>query len=136
MTAIGEFSNKDETVGFYIVFSSYSGKYFLPTNRHDCDKYSSVFNTLVSIKHKINQPIGTCVNITPDIMCIIDRGDGEPESRTKATALVALIMNTVKDMKDIGRNTTVFLPTLRNNYIVNSKYIGLLLNENVQLVFV
>lgn len=85
---------------------------------------------------KPNQPVGTCVNITPDILYIIDRGDGEPESRIKPAVLVKTIINTVKEMEKTGRNTTVFLPTLRNNYIVNSKYNSLLLNENVQLVFV
>lgn len=130
----------DKSIEFYIIFSNDNGEYLLPTNRRDCDKYASVFATLTSTSNidakRRLRPIGTCVNITPDILCIIDRGEGEPESRVKPAILVKMIINTVKEMEKVGRDTTVFLPTLRNNYIVNSKYNGLLLNENVQLVFV
>lgn len=132
--------NDDESLKFYIILSSDSGRYLLPTNRRDCDKYASLFNALASTVHNKSKfdrrPMGTCINLTPDILCIIDRGDGESESRVKPAVLVKMIINMVRDMEKIGRNTTVFLPTLRNNYIVNSKYNALLLNENVQLVFV
>lgn len=121
---------------FYVVFSTDRGKYLLPNNDHDRQHYDNLFRRIVdstSTRRHTVYPMGACINLAPDVMCIIDRQDDEAESRLKPKVLVDFILDVARNR---DRKTIVFLPILRQNYIINSKYVCLLLNENVQIVFV
>lgn len=121
---------------FFVIFSTDRGKYLLPNNSRDRENYDNLFRRIVEstlTRRHVVYPIGACINLTPDVVCIIDRYDDEAESRLKPKVVVNFILDI---MRNRDKKIIVFLPTLRQNYIINSKYVCLLLNENVQIVFV
>lgn len=122
------------TSTLFIIFVTADGTILVPSDNR-FDEYENVLNFVAS-RNVINAlrayDVGTCVRVSPNILCVIDRRTGETESRIKPRALVDLL----KILKESYPRTVMFLPKLRKHYIKNGKYTTMLLNENVHILFV
>lgn len=120
----------------YIMFSTCGGgTVFLPTNRHDLEKYKHVVQTIDERKQTLRTyDVGTCSSFSDcsNVLCIVDRYDGEYVSRLKFQSIFNLIMS----LKPKFEKIIMFLPKLHSHYIKNSKYTTALLNENIHILFI